>query len=570
MEIVIQSLGWTLLHSLWQTLIIYISLRIITSFIPSRNANLRYSVSFLSLATAVTAFLYTFYNQIIELKSIVNSSAVNSTLAKSQVNQDLLYKAIIWYNANTSIIVTIYIMAVILLIIRLVYNVIVVQRLKISGITELNSNWKNILEKASAKIGVNNIKAVFSEKVNIPMMMGALKPVILIPITLSGYLSTKEAEAIMLHELAHIKRHDYFINIIQIIIETLLFFNPFIWLISDIIRKEREHCCDDLVVKCNNEQFQYARALSKIELIRNTPPELALGATGSNDQLLNRIKRIMEMKQNKINYTQLSITALCLLILVSSLFIIVPSVKGQSKDDKKKNQTTKIQDNNKDDSTTKKVIVKKITTKDSNVIIETDNANNKSKVKTVVYTTSSDSDSPEDIDVNVEEIVTQALANINFDSVSYMIKESLSEVDWEDVQDKIKKALNETSRASKETGRASKEIAEAQKELNRARKELQSAQRAYAQAIKSTRMTDIPRVPTPPSPSEHNKVIKAMKENGLIDNDENFHIEKKDNKLYIDGKVQSDKVYKKYKEMLPQKEVNIKRKKNSLSITIEG
>ena len=104
--------------------------------------------------------------------------------------------------------------------------------------------------------------------VDVPCMMGYFKPVILLPFTLSTYLSAEEVEAILLHELAHIKRGDYLVNLLQQVIGILLFFNPCMLLINKIINEERENCCDDLVVEATASPLIYAKALFKLEQTR--------------------------------------------------------------------------------------------------------------------------------------------------------------------------------------------------------------------------------------------------------------------------------------------------------------
>ena len=165
------------------------------------------------------------------------------------------------------------------------------------------------------------------------MMIGALKPVILLPIATINYLTTEQVETILLHELAHIKRHDYLLNIFQTIAETILFFNPFVWLISRIIRREREHCCDDIVIANMSSPLPYAKALAMLENTRLEANNVALAATGNKQQLLGRIKRIMGTRKNKLNYTQLTIVIVVVLAvtLTVATFTYTQSFAQKSK-----------------------------------------------------------------------------------------------------------------------------------------------------------------------------------------------------------------------------------------------
>jgi bla regulator protein BlaR1 len=116
-----------------------------------------------------------------------------------------------------------------------------------------------------------------SHMVDVPCIVGFLKPVILLPITLSTYLEAEEIEAILMHELAHIKRNDYLINLLQQVITTLLFFNPCVLLINKIIGEERENSCDDLVVDSTKAPVIYAKALFKLEQSRQNQVTVSAG-----------------------------------------------------------------------------------------------------------------------------------------------------------------------------------------------------------------------------------------------------------------------------------------------------
>jgi hypothetical protein len=169
------------------------------------------------------------------------------------------------------------------------------------------------------------------------MVVGVLRPMILLPITIADDLGAAGLEAILLHELAHISRADFLINLFQSIIETLLFFNPFAWRISAAIRREREHCCDDLVVAQISQPLTYARALVSLAGRQQEVPGMALGATGSRPLLLNRIKRIIEMKKHPIRYGQIvAACSLAAIFITISIACFTPSFAQQGK---KKNST---------------------------------------------------------------------------------------------------------------------------------------------------------------------------------------------------------------------------------------
>src|SRR5207248_10168500 len=125
----------------------------------------------------------------------------------------------------------------------------------------------------------------------VPVVMGHLRPVILMPVGLFAGLSVDQVEAILLHELAHIRRHDYPINLLQIFVEGLAFYHPAVWWISGVIRAERENCCDDLVVATTGDAHEYAVALAALEQNRWATRETALAANGGT--LVKRIRRML-------------------------------------------------------------------------------------------------------------------------------------------------------------------------------------------------------------------------------------------------------------------------------------
>ncbi|ASU35995.1 hypothetical protein MuYL_4110 [Mucilaginibacter xinganensis] len=171
-----------------------------------------------------------------------------------------------------------------------------------------------------------NVKVGLSKLVDVPCMVGYFKPVILLPFALTTYLSTDEIEAILLHELAHIKRNDYLINTLQQVISVLLFFNPCALLINKIINEERENCCDDLVVKATADPITYAKALLKLEQTRQNDWQLALAATGNKYQLLNRIERIMKTKKQPPSLRPTLLVVLILTIGIGAMALLNPEI----------------------------------------------------------------------------------------------------------------------------------------------------------------------------------------------------------------------------------------------------
>ncbi len=142
------------------------------------------------------------------------------------------------------------------------------------------------------RLGVSRaVRPLASSAVTVPAVIGWLKPVILVPASSLAGLSPWQLEAILAHELAHVRRHDALVNLLQAAVETLLFFHPAVWWVSNQVRAEREHCCDDLAVSVCGDRLRYARALADLEGLRAPLPQFALPADGGS--LLDRVRRLM-------------------------------------------------------------------------------------------------------------------------------------------------------------------------------------------------------------------------------------------------------------------------------------
>jgi beta-lactamase regulating signal transducer with metallopeptidase domain len=134
-----------------------------------------------------------------------------------------------------------------------------------------------------------------SSLVEVPVVVGWFRPVVLMPVGALTGLAPEHIEALLAHELAHIRRHDYLVNVLQSVVEAVLFYHPAIWWVSNQIRKERELCCDDLAVAASGDALTYVRALADLESCRPTHVRAAIAANGGS--LLHRIRRLADPSQ---------------------------------------------------------------------------------------------------------------------------------------------------------------------------------------------------------------------------------------------------------------------------------
>src|SRR5205807_2283082 len=157
------------------------------------------------------------------------------------------------------------------------------------------------LQRLAALLRVTRpVRVAASVLVQVPAVIGWLRPVILLPASALTGLTPLQLDALLAHELAHVRRYDYLVNLIQSVIETLLFYHPAVWWVSQQVRDEREHCCDDLAVAVCGDPHFYARALLGMERLRVTPPGFVLAAAGRGGSLMGRIRRLVAPVQTEI------------------------------------------------------------------------------------------------------------------------------------------------------------------------------------------------------------------------------------------------------------------------------
>lgn len=173
-----------------------------------------------------------------------------------------------------------------------------VQRLRRRGTEPVDPVWMAVLHDLMGRLEISRaVRLCTSAIVEVPTVIGWIRPYILLPISALTGLSESQLRGVLAHELAHIRRHDYLVNLLQDAVETLLFYHPAVWWVSGRIREEREHCCDDLAVAVCGDVLVYAGALAKLEEMRGQTSEPALAASGGD--LLSRIRRLINPESSR-------------------------------------------------------------------------------------------------------------------------------------------------------------------------------------------------------------------------------------------------------------------------------
>ena len=190
-------------------------------------------------------------------------------------------------------VVAIWLAGVSLLLVRMGGGVWRVHRLHEAGLAAPVSRWQEVAARLASRLGlVDAVRIVESRLVGTPTVVGWMRPIVLLPVAALANLTPAQVEAVLAHELAHIRRHDYLVNLLQSLAETVLFYHPAVWWVSGRIRAEREHCCDDVALVISGDRVGYASALAALEEWRGREAAPALGAT--DGPLSGRVRRILD------------------------------------------------------------------------------------------------------------------------------------------------------------------------------------------------------------------------------------------------------------------------------------
>src|SRR5579871_1183746 len=290
----VNALGWALIHSLWQGVAIGVLFAVLNVAMRKTGPNARYLVGYAALLAmpfgAIATFIALFQPAGESAATVVQSMPALERI--SQVTLQVSERPASGGLPYLEIVVWIWAAGVIAMSAWSLGGWVVAQRLNRRSKTELPQVWQSRLADLSRRLGLRRgVRLCESAIAQVPAVIGWLRPLILIPAGALINLSTEELEAVLAHELAHIRRLDYLANLLQRAVETLMFYHPAMWWISRRIRAERENCCDDLAVAACGSRFVYARALTALEQLRCGSPQFAMAATGG--PLLSRVRRLL-------------------------------------------------------------------------------------------------------------------------------------------------------------------------------------------------------------------------------------------------------------------------------------
>jgi beta-lactamase regulating signal transducer with metallopeptidase domain len=344
----VHATGWTLLHSLWQGAFVALLLGLLLLLLHRQSARLRYAVAGGAMLAQLLLAIATFsnyYNQAPEATLSAKASAPYITAPVAEVYiapaQSSFWEAPfevaqVYFEQHMPLLVTLWLLGMLVMAIRFIGGVAYTQRLRHYRTTPLGANWQQQLSAISEAMGVKQaVRLVESALVQVPIAIGFTKPVILLPVGAVTGLTQAQVEAVLAHELAHILRRDYLINLLQSVVDMLFFYHPVVWWMSGIVRAERENCCDDIAVAVCGDTLTYARALAEIEAMRlPAAPAIALAFSGKRGSLMSRIKRLVGQQSLKPTFTEGFAAAL---VLVTGLLVLsfgaMASLKPQADSD---------------------------------------------------------------------------------------------------------------------------------------------------------------------------------------------------------------------------------------------
>ena len=334
-------IGWTLIHSLWQGALIAAALAMALVCLREKSPQLRYLAACLAMACQLLFLVGTFLRLSGSPIPVSPTDAIPKPALPAQVASVSQVKAVqidsaiaapsptwtqskkdLWQRFSKPLDTVIpwvgcmWCGGFLALSLWNLGGLIAIHRLKTRTTRSVDRILNGTLARLLTRMQMGRrVRLLQSAVVKSPLVVGVIKPIIIFPTGLLTQLSPEQVEAILIHELAHICRHDYLVNLVQVAIDTLLFYHPATWWISSRIRSERENCCDDMVIKVTRERTIYVTALAVIAESRMTLAPAASGAP-----LLSRIRRLLGVSDQRRQNSLVSIIILAVPLILGVMF----------------------------------------------------------------------------------------------------------------------------------------------------------------------------------------------------------------------------------------------------------
>ncbi|TCC90352.1 M56 family metallopeptidase [Pedobacter frigiditerrae] len=318
---IIKAIGNTLIHSLWQGLLLAAFAGLVITFTRKSSSVSRYNLLVSGLVVFCCTIIFTFSSQLENeklLKLTANDGERTVIVTKTpflpSVDVSVSENQILGFvNTHLNTIVLIWFVFVLIKTLQLLAGLRGLNELRDKAVLIVEVNLQHKLKALTTKMGIKQtVRIAESAMVKVPMVIGHLKPLILIPVGMLIALPPAAIEAILVHELAHISRKDYLVNLMVSLIEVIFFFNPAVLWLAKLIRTEREHCCDEMVVAQTSSKSDYIEALIACQEYNLSSPNYAMALSGSKNHLLGRVKRMLYKNNQSLNMMEKSLLSICL------------------------------------------------------------------------------------------------------------------------------------------------------------------------------------------------------------------------------------------------------------------
>lgn len=338
---ILEALGLSLVHSLWQGAALLFLVLLTLVSLRNRRAKTRYSAilfGILALPCVLAANLYFFWPEtIVDNSPVIESAALTNALNLPIDFQPVSINpqsnsTVLWLKENASTIAMIWFVGMALFLMKVIGSFVWMRRLTIRALPMKGEAINTLLERAKAVLGISKkIQLKSSSWIKSPVILGIIRPTILFPIGLIEGLSVEEVEAILYHELAHLKRNDFVINIIINVLQIIFFYHPAYWWLKSQLDNEREYATDELALQHSEKKLPMIKALAKVQAFSMNQPALAF-AGNSKNQVLKRINIMMNSKQQP-NWLSAIFTIAILLVAFGVMSVQDTNPKSEKKNE---------------------------------------------------------------------------------------------------------------------------------------------------------------------------------------------------------------------------------------------
>lgn len=321
-EEMLKVLGWTLVHTLWQMVlvagILWIALRLLKRSSPALKYGLAVGALLVSFLLTLGTFVYEWSlaapNQGFTIEKAQIFLLESSAAIQEITLENRMAQVMFWIDQNLSILVNFWFFGSLLFLFRFVNSLSEIRNLRKSAALIQDFELEKTTYRLMGKLGINrSVELRSSIESQSPLTFGTIKPVILLPAALIFHLNPAQLEAIIAHELAHVKRNDYLSNLLLSGLEVVFFFHPCYWWMSQTVKELRENAADDLAIKAGIEPKVLATGLAEVlNFAKQNSPELALAAGKKRNPTLLRIKRMLGYHTE--NYPQTPIISIPMIL----------------------------------------------------------------------------------------------------------------------------------------------------------------------------------------------------------------------------------------------------------------